>query len=43
MRQQFEPYQMAVQISRRIHPEMPKKAALWGGEEKIGAGVSSTG
>jgi len=34
---------MAVQISRRIHPEMPKKAVIRGGEEEIGTGVSSTG
>jgi len=34
---------MAVQISRRIHPEMPKKTVIWGSEKEIGAGVSNTG
>jgi len=34
---------MAVQISRRIHPEVPKKKVIRGGEEAIGAGVSNTG
>ena len=34
---------MAVQISRRIHPEVPKKTVIRGGEEEIGVGVSSTG
>ena len=34
---------MAVQISRRIHPEVPKKKVIRGGEEEIRAGVSNTG
>ena len=34
---------MAVQISRRIYPEVSKKDSLWGGEEKIRASVSNAG